>query len=380
MERIVDIIKSQVDAMESFAISAQDIIKNNKKADSDKYNNQLKRLLKDTNTQGRKLEWRSTLLRSLPKIKEVNDLKQRISEARAAAQQAGDSLGDWERVNKYIKKLKEKINYEKKELEQASSKKKRIWLEARIKEFDNNLMAEIKRYDLNKKRIGENIAILIQVLKEARTIVYNAPWTDINKIIENKEAVELFLRGEGIYGALDFNSRINMWYYGPEDRRTKIRVLPSGLNLSGKKVDLSEFCFNGLTIEKPSFKYATLKGASFVKSTIIDGNFESAICNKINFTLAFIKSTRFTNAELTEANFSRATIISSTFDGAILCRANLGAAKIDSSSFDNADLEDAYCDGISFMKLETLKRAKNWKKALNVPQKILQEDSVQNRL
>ena len=71
-------LKDQIAALEGWAIKAK------QQSDLGKYDEVVK-LLKQINTQGRRLEWRGGL-RHLPKIKEVKALTMKISQVRAAAQ------------------------------------------------------------------------------------------------------------------------------------------------------------------------------------------------------------------------------------------------------------------------------------------------------
>lgn len=111
-QSIKDDIGTIIDAMEGLAITAK------KTANSGNYE-KVEKQLKDINTLGRKLEYRGGGLKILPLLAETEELKLKITQARAAAQTALTSITYLEGVQKNIEKLKKAIEHDENYLKTA---------------------------------------------------------------------------------------------------------------------------------------------------------------------------------------------------------------------------------------------------------------------
>ena len=254
-------IKDIIAAMEGWAIKAKQKI-------ASKNFNEAVKLLRNLNTQGRRLEWSGSKsgLKHLPKLKEVGILKQKISQFRAAAQESLYAL-------QHLDKLAKKEG--KKPAEVA--------------------VIEKKRSDY-LKTAGQNVVMCIQLLKESRGIVESEPWFDgeILSRPENKTILFMLLRGQDFY----------------ESTRPNLLII--------KKINMQ-----GMDLRR-----ADLIGANLIRANLEGANLEWASLKGANLTKANLTKANLSEANLTKANLNGANLTRANLEGAYLKWANLRGAKV----------------------------------------------------
>ena len=230
-------IKDIIAAMEGWAIKAKQKI-------ASKNFNEAVKLLRNLNTQGRRLEWSGSKsgLKHLPKLKEVGILKQKISQSRAAAQESLSAL-------QHLDKLAKKEG--KKPAEVA--------------------VIEKKRSDY-LKTAGQNVVMCIQLLKESRGIVESEPWFDGEVLSrpENKEILFMLLRGQGFYESTAPN-----------------RLIIQKINLQGvdfTKADLSGAKLTKANLTEANLSVAKLQWADLSKATLVAAKLSGANLSRADFT------------------------------------------------------------------------------------------------
>ena len=319
-------IKKQIAAMESWAIDAR------KKAESSNYK-KTEDNLKEINIQGRRLEWRGGMagLRHLPDIEEVKELKKRISSARAAAKDALSYIHD------LLKLLPRKEGKSRAEI-------------AAIEVRTSN----------NKRDAGKNIMILIQVLKEARTIAEKEPWWNLDSIYINSKYLEMFLKGEGPYKDYSQEWRKTLWNKWISKkinfdengrlvigRRLKIDIKDlRGANLSGFNfcsVSFKDKC----DLRRCDFSFANLEGVWLEKARLQGADFYQA-----NLKLAFLRG----------ANLEHSRLIGADLEQAYLGKTILGGVAVLDANFDRADFKDS-----KRLVITKSGMPKNLNKAKNIP-------------
>ena len=136
------------------------------------------------NLQGRKLEWRGGLsgLKHLPDMEEVKVLKNKVTEARAAAQQALSSIQHMEKL----------MGKEKK----GSSKGEHF--------------AKEKKKAQYQQEITKSLAILVEVTKQANAIAKDESWLNLTYLTRKNNSTVLleFLRETGYYKHLNSEARL----------------------------------------------------------------------------------------------------------------------------------------------------------------------------
>lgn len=318
-------IKNQIASMEAWAIDAK------RKADSGNYK-EAEENLNNINSQGRRLEWRGGMhgLRHLPDLAEVKELKTRISSGRAAAQNALTFIHD------LIKLLPKKEG--KKPEEVAAIEKKEI---------------------NNRKNAGQNIAILIQVLKQARAISDKEPWLDVFVIAKNKKILETFLRGERYYKNYTLEQRrdwwrgIDAWVFEKWIPKLNYQRVFEDINLEG--ADLRGFNFKKVHFASANLSKAKLQGAYFELTQFLWTNLSEANLTGARFLGAhFYERTKLKGAVLKETIFLHATFTNDV-------------------DLTGADLEGANFENVSGLTAEQLRSTKNWEKAKNISPALLGE-------
>ena len=230
-------IKDIIAGMEGWSIQAK------QKSDSKIFNEAVE-LLRNLNTQGRRLEWRGgkSWLKHLPKLKEVDILKQKISQSRAAVQ---ESLSALQHLDKLAK------NEGKKPAEVAAIEKKRSGY---------------------LKTAETNLVMCIQLLKESRGIVKSEPWFDGEVLSrpENKEILFMLLRGQGFYESTAPN-----------------RLIIQKINLQGvdfTKADLSGAKLTKANLTEANLSVAKLQWADLSKATLVAAKLSGANLSRADFT------------------------------------------------------------------------------------------------
>ncbi|MBW2995664.1 pentapeptide repeat-containing protein [Candidatus Woesearchaeota archaeon] len=320
-------IKNEIAAMEGWAIDAKG------KADSADYKGAISDL-KKLNLQGRRLEWRGGKygLKHLPDLAEVEQLKERIASARAAAQNA---IGAVEKMTKL-------------------GKGKTPAEEAAIKRKEGNL----------RKDAGKNITILIQVLKLARATAEKEPWMDLSIIVKNKKVLAEFLRGAGYYKGFSQEERMEL-------ERDYIKFTGAKLDLS--KADLSEADLRKMSLIGADLSEAWLRKADLSEAWIMGADLSGAYLKGANLREAKLWKTFLFRADLRRAycsgaDFMEADLSEADLSGAIFVKANFDKAKLNEADLSGANLKD-----VKNLTAKQLRSAKNWDKAKNIPPKILEE-------
>src|SRR3989344_2703168 len=298
-------IKDIIAAMEGWAIKAKQKI-------ASKNFNEAVKLLRNLNTQGRRLEWSGSKsgLKHLPKLKEVGILKQKISQSRAAAQESLSAL-------QHLDKLAKKEG--KKPAEVA--------------------VIEKKRSDY-LKTAGQNVVMCIQLLKESRGIVESEPWFDGEVLSrpENKEILLMLLCGQDFYESTRPNTSIIQ----------KINLKMANFT----RANLKEADLEGADLEGADLTRADLTGANLKGANLTRANLREAILTRADLREAILTGANLIGADLTRANFTTAYLIEANLIGANLFGANLT----------RANLSGANLSGANFT--ETIVTAEQLKKAL----------------
>ena len=229
------LIKDQIAAMEAWAIDAK------QKADSGNYK-EAEANLKNINRQGRRLEWRGGQygLKHLPDLEEVEQLKKKITQVRAAAQTALTSITKLSKLPKQEGKKPAEI--------------------AAIRQKEGSL----------KKDSGKNITILIQSLKQARAISDAEPWMNLDVISRDKDALEMFLKGEGYYKNLR-NIRIQLW----NNWWTAGKISLNDAKLKG--AELIDADLRGAELIDADLRGADLRTANLEGANLAGADLESAV-------------------------------------------------------------------------------------------------------
>ncbi len=299
-------IKDRIASLEGWAIIAKQNV------DAGKYE-EANEPLRSINIEGRRVEWRggNLGLRHLPKMEEVKVLKRKVSEARAAAQRAMISL-------KYL----EGIGKEKK----GTSKEEHFARERKKAQH----LPEIKN----------NLAILIEVTKQANAIAKDRPWVNVKYLIlkENAGILREFFTRQGYYNRLGYDDLKNLTdSFIPLFRRGFFKGADlKGINLSGTQFKLAD-------LQKADLREAKLEW--------------------IDLTEANLREADLQRANLTKANLSGADLTEADLEGANLTQAELGGG----ANLEGANLEEARLEWAKNLTREQLHSAKNWEKAKNIP-------------
>lgn len=325
-------VKEQVAAMESWAIDVKNSLS------SENYTEGLG-LLRNINSQGRKLEWRYCPrgIKNYPKLKEVEILKTKISQTRAAAQATLTNLKHLEKVDK-----------------------------RKQKKTDAELAAIEKEKKKYQKEITKSVAILIKVLLDVSSITNAEPWFDPVILVkpENKSVLATVLIDRVVGGSA--------FYHLVPPKKTKSII--SQLDL--KSVDLEKQIISGAVLEGKDLTGANLK---------------SATLNKVYFRRANLLGAKLTSARMKEAIFIEASLIQSdmrkvsafkaVFIGANLSGADLRGGNFKECNFSNANflevkmkganIEGADFHGAKNLNVIQIRSAKNYHKAINLPANIL---------
>src|SRR3989344_1691412 len=298
-------IKNIIAAMEGWSIQA-------KQKNDSKIFNEAVELLRNLNTQGRRLEWSGgkSGLRHLPKLKEVEILKQKISQFRAAAQESLSAL-------QHLDKLAKKEG--KKPAEIAVIEKKRSGY---------------------LKTAGTNLVMCIQLLKESRSIVESEPWFDgeILSRPENKTILFMLLRGQDFY----------------ESTRPNLLIIKK-INMQGmdlRRADLIGANLIRANLEGANLEWASLKGANLTKANLTKANLSEA-----NLTGANLEGANLEGANLSEAYLRRANLEGAKLSEANLSEANLEWANLSGANLNGANLTRANLEG-AYLKWANLRGAK----------------------
>jgi len=333
-------IKDIIAAMEGWAIKAKQKI-------ASKNFNEAVKLLRNLNTQGRRLEWSGSKsgLKHLPKLKEVGILKQKISQSRAAAQESLSAL-------QHLDKLAKKEG--KKPAEVA--------------------VIEKKRSDY-LKTAGQNVVMCIQLLKESRGIVESEPWFDGEVLSrpENKEILLMLLCGQDFYESTRPNTsiiqKINLKMANFTRANLKEADL-EGADLEGAdltRADLTGANLKGANFTRANFSWAdligaNLFGANLTRAYLIEANLFGANLTRANLREAILTRADLREAILTGANLIGADLTRANFTTAYLIEANLIGANLFGANLTRANLSGANLSGANFT--ETIVTAEQLKKAL----------------
>lgn len=249
-ESVID----QIKAMEGWAIQAKQL------ADARKYDEAVK-LLKEINTQGRKLEWRggSRGLRQLPQMEETKQLQLKISQARSATQ---GSLSAAQHLSKLGKK--------------AGKTPAAV---AAIKSKGSGYL----------KDVGKNLPICIQVLKEANALVSSKFWMDPKVLLrpENKAILIMVLRREGFY------KNVRPFYF-------------NRLSLAG--ADLHEADLHEVELQGVNFQGGDLSRANLSEADLRGVNLREAKLYGANLFKAYLVEADLSGADLRWANLSETNL------------------------------------------------------------------------
>ena len=296
-------IKNIIAAMEGWSIQA-------KQKNDSKIFNEAVELLRNLNTQGRRLEWSGgkSGLRHLPKLKEVEILKQKISQFRAAAQESLSAL-------QHLDKLAKKEG--KKPAEIAVIEKKRSGY---------------------LKTAGTNLVMCIQLLKESRSIVESEPWFDgeILSRPENKTILFMLLRGQDFY----------------ESTRPNLLIIKK-INMQGmdlRRADLIGANLIRANLEGANLEWASLKGANLTKANLTKANLSEANLTKANLNGANLEGANLEGANLEGANLSEAYLRRANLEGAKLNEANLSEANLTKANLTKANLNGANLNGANLTR------------------------------
>src|SRR3989344_748171 len=313
-------IKNIIAAMEGWSIQA-------KQKNDSKIFNEAVELLRNLNTQGRRLEWSGgkSGLRHLPKLKEVDILKQKISQFRAAAQESLSAL-------QHLDKLAKKEG--KKPAEVA--------------------VIEKKRSDY-LKTAGQNVVMCIQLLKESRGIVESEPWFDGEVLSrpENKEILLMLLCGQDFYESTRPNTSIIQ----------KINLKMANFTRANlKEADLEGADLEGADLTRADLTGANLKGANFTRANFSWADLTRAYLIEANLFGANLTRANLREAILTRADLREAILTGANLIGADLTRANFTTAYLIEAHLIGANLSGANLSGANFT--ETIVTAEQLKKAL----------------
>ena len=306
-------IKDIIAAMEGWAIKAKQKI-------ASKNFNEAVKLLRNLNTQGRRLEWSGSKsgLKHLPKLKEVGILKQKISQSRAAAQESLSAL-------QHLDKLAKKEG--KKPAEVA--------------------VIEKKRSDY-LKTAGQNVVMCIQLLKESRGIVESEPWFDGEVLSrpENKEILLMLLCGQDFYESTRPNTsiiqKINLKMANFTRANLKEADL-EGADLEGAdltRADLTGANLKGANFTRANFSWADLIGANLFGANLTRANLREAILTRADLREAILTGANLIGADLTRANFTTAYLIEANLIGANLFGANLTRANLSGANLSGANFTE----------------------------------------
>ena len=311
-------LKDQIAAMESWSINIREFI-------SFGNYDEAKKLLREINTQGRRLEWRGGKrgLKHLPEMSQIKVLKIKISQTRSASQEAQTSIEHFERVAKKEGKTPVEI-------------------------------AAIKRKETSyKNETRKNVSILIKELIGAKEISDAEPWFDPVVLVEksNLKALFFLLRCEKFYAHFSeaFLAKIvkkinfKLVSFGKEHCTFFVDAQLQGLELQG--VDFHNGFFRNSNLIGTNFSEADLSFAKFIgAANLMGANFTNA-----NLALAEIKcSGGIKNSNFRGANLRGAVLSFSDFTGVILTGADINGANL-------------YL--VKNLSTEQLHSAKNWEKA-----------------
>jgi hypothetical protein len=332
-------IKDQIAAMEGWAIKAK------QNADAGKYE-ETNELLRTINTQGRRLEWRggTSGLKHLPDMEEVKVLKRKVSEARAAAQQAQSSIQHMEKV----------MGKERK----GSSKEEHFARENKKAQY--------------QKEITKSLAILIEVTKKANAIVKDEPWlnpTYLARKDNSKVLLDLF-RAKGYYKHIDNPSEIIAKF---------VLLFKSGFFKGAylAEANLEGAHLQGAHLQGANLQGADLEGADLAGADFEGANLEWANLQGANLEGAYFGGANLEGADLEGANLEGAHLQGANLEGAYFGGANLEGADLEGAHLQKADLVNANLQRVNLkgadlggakgLTKEQLHSAKNWEKAKNVP-------------
>lgn len=276
-------------------------------------------LLKNINRQGRRLEWRSGArgLRHLPDMEEVEVLKKRITEARAATEQVRSTLRHREKIQTNIQA----------ELRKGVTVQKNI-----SREINSKLVS-------NDGIIIKYTGVLIQILKEAKKIADSEPWYDpvvLSKPSNFDIATDLFTK-KGYYSERTL------------DRATiMVPMIKAGFLKALGDRKIKQLSFEGMKLNFFDFRSGFFKGADFSDSEINGANFDGR--NLIRAMLMNVKSVKaiFKDSDLTEGVLSNGKFMDGNFEGAILIDATLIGSNFQRANFTNAHLSRANCSDANF--------------------------------
>ena len=304
-------IKDQIRSMEGWAI------KGLQKEEQEDYDG-ARKLLKLLQVQARKLERTSGKngLKHLPKLEEVNILKMRVTESRAATGFLMGCLGK-------IQKLKKKETEKEDEAELAA-----------IRQEEKGYIKEVGKYS----------ASLVHQIDEARKIVDLEPW--INPIhlarSENMDILWEFLRRDGYYEHLS-NTEF-----------TKI-IDTISRKTSWSLLSFSHARLNGAILNNLDFRLASITDAHCRKT-----DFSGSIFYKANLSGSFVLAL-FVGADLTQANLH-----SGYFQEADFAGADFKDARLSGANLDGANLKD-----VKNLTKDQLHSANKWNEAKNIPKELL---------
>ncbi|MEK6899970.1 MAG: pentapeptide repeat-containing protein [Nanoarchaeota archaeon] len=271
-------IYNQIKAIEGWALNAyQESVKKVPNVDAILEN------LRKINLQARKLEWRGTGLKNLPKGEAAEDLKKKITQLRAAVVTLRD-----------IKKDKELGNASKRTIRMLSS-------------------------------------LATETIKLVEQFAKGLP--DLHKF--RRDNFEDFLRGEDEYASYALDVRRKLWkdFKSSED----LHQLPPkyDLNINLSNADLHGFDFGKMILLGVNFSGANLTGASFSYSSLRDVNFSRANIEGANFTGSQIYAdTNFTGVKAHKADFKTAWFMG-------------GKIELSLGDFSEADFSEVDCSIIN---------------------------------
>ena len=232
-------IYRQIEAIEAWAVEIYNQTKKDPltKEDIDEIIEGLRRI----NLQARKLEWRGQGLKNLPKGQLTDDLKQKITQLRAAVVILRDVRKDW------------------------------------------------KRAGILSNPSLRNIRNLVSLSEKAKKLVeqFAGGLPDLSEIVKDKNELENFLSGQKGFLAYPLDVRRKLWDDFDKRKKIALRKLSlTGVDLRGfdfSKLVIDGCSFNKVNLEKSNFEKAWIKNSIFFGSNLSNASFKDFESTNVKF-------------------------------------------------------------------------------------------------
>ena len=254
----------------------------------------------------RKVQWkRGVGIKELPDMRQTRDLRKYLNEAEAATEYLSEFGDEFITTQKQIKLLSAQMQQKADPRTIESIKIKKLVLEKKVPTL--------------KLKVESRLAILLEVLKNARAVIQKKPWEDPKELtlFENRKILQQFFKGKGFYKHLN----VNEWVLHLEHLDLVRRDL-YGFDLETVLLvhkDLTGTILKNANLRNTSFRNATLASADLMNADATGANFAG-----VAFLNTNLKGVNFKSADVTGADFTGAKGL---VMGQVLQMRNVGQAK-----------------------------------------------------